>query len=65
MRYKYELAIQWAWDIIILVPQPGIEAIPPSVEVQSPNHWITREFPENFQDNEKNFFKVLKFQLMR
>ena len=29
----------------ILVPQPGIEPMPPAVEVQSPNHWTAREFP--------------------
>ena len=27
----------------ILVPQPGIEPVPPAVEVQSPNHWTTGE----------------------
>ena len=27
----------------ILVPQPGIEPMPPAVELQSPNHWIVRE----------------------
>ena len=29
----------------ILVPPPGIEPVSPAVEVQSPNHWTTREFP--------------------
>ena len=29
----------------ILVPQPGDEPVPPAVEVRSPNHWTTREFP--------------------
>ena len=29
----------------ILVPWLGIEPRPPVVEVQNPNHWITREFP--------------------
>ena len=28
----------------ILVPQPGIEPVPPAVEVHSPNHWPAREF---------------------
>ena len=28
----------------ILVPQLGIEPMPPAVEVYSPNHWIAREF---------------------
>ena len=27
----------------ILVPQPGIEAMPPALEVWSLNHWTTRE----------------------
>ena len=30
----------------ILVPQPGIEPVPPAVEVWSPDHWTTREVPE-------------------
>ena len=29
----------------ILVPQPGIEPLPPAVEAQSPNHWTARELP--------------------
>ena len=29
----------------ILVPWPGIKPKPLAVEAQSPNHWITREFP--------------------
>ena len=33
----------------ILVPQPGIELVSSSVEVQSPNHWTTREVPKNSQ----------------
>ena len=32
----------------ILLPRPGIEPVPPAVEVQSPNHWTAREFPCNF-----------------
>ena len=31
-----------AWGI--LVPWPGIEPRPPGVEVQSPNHWIAKQF---------------------
>ena len=27
----------------ILVPQPGIEPVPPAVEAWSPNHWTARE----------------------
>ena len=33
----------------ILVPQPGIELVSSAIEVQSPNHWTTREVPENSQ----------------
>ena len=29
----------------ILVPPPGIEPVPPAVEVQSHNHWTARELP--------------------
>ena len=29
----------------ILVPQPGIEPMPPPVEAQSLNHWTAREAP--------------------
>ena len=29
----------------ILVPQPGIEPMPPSMEAQSLNHWGTRKIP--------------------
>ena len=32
----------------ILVPQPGVEPTPSSVEVGIPNHWITRQFPRVF-----------------
>ena len=28
---------------VILIPRPGIEATPPSLELWSLNHWITRE----------------------
>ena len=35
----------------ILVPQPGIEPMPPALERQRLSHWSTREF------SEKNIFK--------
>ena len=35
-----------AWGI--LVPWPGIEPLPPALEVRSPNHRTTREVPEVF-----------------
>ena len=31
----------------ILVPQLGVEATPPAVEVQHPNHWTAKESPEH------------------
>ena len=32
----------------ILVSQPGVEPMPPAVEVQSLNHWTAREGPVPF-----------------
>ena len=32
----------------ILVAWHGIEQMPPAVEAQSPNHWMTREVPYIF-----------------
>ena len=32
----------------ILVPQPGIKSVPPTMEVQSLNHWTAREVPWEF-----------------
>ena len=32
----------------ILVPRPGMDAVPPVVEAQSLNHWTTREVPFQF-----------------
>ena len=40
-----------AWGI--LVPQPEINPVPPTVEAQNPNPWTAREFPYN------NLFTVL------
>ena len=31
----------------ILVPQPGIQPVPPAVEAWSPNHWTAREAPHS------------------
>ena len=33
----------------ILVPRPGMEAVPPAVEAWSLNHWTTREVPQYFK----------------
>ena len=30
----------------IFVPQPGIKPTPLAANVQSPNHWTAREFPQ-------------------
>ena len=48
----------------ILVPQPGIEPMPPAVEARSPNHWATREVPDQVFSN--HFIKrvLLKQNLM-
>ena len=52
----------------ILVPQPGIEPMPPEVEAQSPSHWTAREFLSSFIFNpheiliefwRMNFFSTL------
>ena len=32
----------------ILVPQPGMEPVPPAVEAQSLTHWTAREVPSWF-----------------
>ena len=39
----------------ILVPQPGIEPLPLTVETQSLNHWTTREIPLQYLDLLKSF----------
>ena len=38
------------WACRILVPRPGINPRPPTVEAQSSNHWTAREFPAFFTD---------------
>ena len=38
----------------ILVPQPGIEPVPPAVESWSPNHWTARELPILFKGKQQN-----------
>ena len=41
--FFYFFLLHWvACEILVL--QPGIEPIRPTVEAQSPNHWTTREF---------------------
>ena len=33
----------------ILVPQPGMEPLPPTLGAQTLNHWTTREVPTNLE----------------
>ena len=43
------------WDI-----RPGIEPVPPALEVQSLNHWTAREVPlGTFSDPSKVAFSLL------
>ena len=44
---KLLIFISWPCHVAcgILVPQPGIEPMPPEVEGQSLNHWTTMEVP--------------------
>ena len=44
--YKKILIFFWPCPTAcgILVPQPGIEPMPPAVEAQCPNHWTVKEF---------------------
>ena len=45
-----------------LVPQLGIKPRPPAVEVESPNHWTTREFPKG-QSSDEIFAVGMQFTL--
>ena len=48
----------------ILVPQPGIKPLTPAGEVQSLNHWTTREVQEILMVGRSNLcFKKKKFIL--
>ena len=46
---KESFIIIFSWSHLkacgILVPQPGIKPVPFSLQVQTPNHWTTREVP--------------------
>ena len=33
-------------DVLDLSSQQGIKLLPPAAEVQGPNYWTSREFPE-------------------
>ena len=41
--------------------QPGIEPTPLAVRMQSPNHWIPREFPESTVFIPQILLKVSKY----
>ena len=52
----------------ILVPQPGIEPMPPAMGVWSPNHWTTQElsgtqFLENFFNTGLIWSKCLYYKI--
>ena len=49
----------------ILVPWPEIEPVHPAVNVQNPNHWTIKEFPQetHFRSNDTNRLKVKKKQI--
>ena len=34
----------------ILVARPGVETVPPVMEAQSLNHWISRDFRKNLSE---------------
>ena len=40
------LFLPWGLRESQLIPWPGIEPVPPAVEVHSPNHWTAREVPD-------------------
>ena len=43
--FIYHFLLAESHRIEVLVPQPGIKPMPPAVEVQSLNHWTSREVP--------------------
>lgn len=48
LLFDFNVFIYWPCDVAcgVLVPQPGVEPAPPAVEVQSLNHWTTKEVPD-------------------
>ena len=48
LLFDFNVFIYWPCHVAcgILVPQPGVEPAPPAVEVQSLNHWTTKEVPD-------------------
>ena len=45
----------------VLVPQPGIEPVPPEVEVWNPNHW-TRKVPKSVDSGRKEYVHNVAIQ---
>ena len=39
----------------VLVPQPGIEPVPPEVEVWNPNHWTIRKVPKSVDSGRREY----------
>ena len=53
-RVRHDLATNTTTSVVIyflargiLVPQPGIEPMPPALEAQGPNHWNHQGSPQN------------------
>ena len=42
----------------ILIPQPGVDLVPPAVEAWSLNHWTSREVPKILQYSMSMFLEV-------
>ena len=49
----------------ILVPQPGIEPMPPELGAWSLNHWTTREVPEMNWISKEVVWKLIKGNLTK
>ena len=69
---KYTPEEEWIWFVFwffwshvacrILVPRPGIEPRPLVLETWSPNHWTTREVPE---EEIKLEYKIIRFTFLK
>ena len=44
----------------ILAPRPGIESMPPAVEVRSLNHWTVREVPTTILSGKPGPLAIMK-----
>ena len=66
--FKLRIRIKFVsvfWTTEKYVVQPGIEPMPPAMEVWSPDHWTTRTFPEfklfNICPGPPNYQQVIEF----